>query len=185
LAQTSKTFGEIAERYAAALFDIVRDAGTIEDAVSDFSALRDALEASSELAATLANPVIDAETKARILAALSAKGGFSGPVSNFLGVLGKNGRAAELRDILGAFARRVADHKGVVSAIVTSAHPLSADQRQAVRDVISKKIGKSVDIEESVDPGLLGGLVIQVGSTLFDNSLRSKLGGMVAAMKGA
>lgn len=185
MSKLRNSFGELAERYASALFDLVSEAGLLDRAVTEITQLRELTTPGTELAGALSNPVISSDDKAAILNSVAAKSGFAEPVANFLGVLGANRRADALHDTAGAFLAQVARHRGVLQATITSATPLSAERVTALTQSIAAKVGGDVDVDLQVKPEILGGLIIQVGSRMFDDSLRTKLSGMEAAMKGA
>jgi len=133
----------------------------------------------------MANPVVSAEEKAGVLKAVAAKANWSKPVSNLVGVLADNRRAHALGEVAGAFLAQVARHRGITQATITSAQPLSKDRIAQLSKSIAAKVGRDVTVDVRVKPEILGGLIIQVGSRMFDDSLRTKLSGMEAAMKGA
>jgi F-type H+-transporting ATPase subunit delta len=142
------------------------------------------LEASPDLARLVKSPVIAAAAQARALAALLTRAGISGLTSNFLQLIVRNRRLFALADILKAFQSLLARERGEVGADVTSAHPLSGDQLQVLSDSLKASIGKNVQIRTRVDPNLLGGLIVKVGSKMIDSSLRTKLNNLKVAMKG-
>ena len=125
-------------------------------------------------------------TQARSAAnAVLTEQGFGKTVSDFVGVVANNRRLAVLRAIVGAFGTLVAQKRGVVTANVASAHPISDVQREQLRARLIEAGFGNVNIQESVDPTLLGGLVVRVGARLYDTSLKSRLQRLQYAMKGA
>jgi F-type H+-transporting ATPase subunit delta len=174
----------MAGRYAVALFELAKDERQLEVVERDVAAFQAMLEASADLRRLVKSPVIAAEAQARALAALLAKAGISGLTSNFLQLIVRNRRLFALGDMLKGFQSLLARERGEVSADVASAHPLSADQLKVLSDSLRAAIGKNVQIRTRVDPNLLGGLIVKVGSKMIDSSLRTKLNNLKVAMKG-
>ena len=175
----------VTARYAEALFDLARDAGSLDAVEKDLRALQASIDASGDFRGFLKSPVYDADAKSRAIAAIADKAGTSGLTKNFLGVVARNRRLFVLDGVLKAFFARLASHRGEVSAEATSAAPLSDDQVTRLRGEIEGFVGKAVNLETRVDPSLLGGLVIKVGSTMIDSSLRTKLNRLKSKLKEA
>jgi F-type H+-transporting ATPase subunit delta len=143
------------------------------------------IDTSPELQSFLRNPVLDiAQDRTAMLAVMTAQG-FSETLQHFVGVIVNNRRLSDLRSILTAFALLVADRRGIVAAEVASAHPLTDLQRVQLRARLTEAGYGRVDIQERVDASLLGGLVVRVGSRLYDASLQSRLSRLHYSMKGA
>lgn len=176
---------EAAERYASALFDLARDANAIDRAAKDAATLRGMLKSSVDLRRLAESPAYSAEEKQAALQKVAERAGLDPLVRRFLGVIAANRRAAELGGALDAFARLVAEHRGVTTAEVTSATPLTDAQTKAIAASLKTAVGREVEIKADVKPEILGGLVVKVGSKMFDSSLKTKLDGLKAAMKGA
>lgn len=177
--------GALADRYAAAIYAQADETRSIDATVADMEALGRLIDQSPEFRRLLSSPLIDV-TQARTAAtAVLADQGFSTLVQNLVGVVANNRRLGALRSIVGAFAALVASKRGVVVAHVTSAHPLSDVQREQLRARMIEAGYGTVNIEDSVDPSLLGGLVVRVGARLYDTSLKSRLQRLQYAMKGA
>ncbi len=174
-----------AGRYAEALFDLALESGALERAEADLQALAAAIGASADLRAMLKSPVYDADAKARAVAAIADKAGASPLTKNFLGVVAKNRRLFALEGVIAAFLRRLAAHRGEVSAEAVSAAPLNTDQSKRLRGEIERVVGKAVNLTVKVDPELLGGMVVKVGSTMIDSSLKTKLNRLKSVMKEA
>jgi len=172
-------------RYAEALFDLAREDGALDAVAADFAKLRAAISASSELASFLKSPAYAADEKARAIGAIAERAGVSALTRNFLGLAARNRRLPALDQIMDAFSRRLADHRGEVTAVATSAAPLTADQARRLRGEIEGIVGKAVNLVVDVDPELLGGLVVRVGSRMFDSSLKTKLIRLKSVMKEA
>lgn len=175
----------IAQRYADALFDLARESGAIEPVERDVAALRKAIGASADFRKMLTSPVYDRDAQARAVSAIADKAGFSPLARNFLGLVAKNRRLFALESITAAFAARMAAHRGEVTAEAISAAPLNDDQTRRLRGEIELHLGKAVNLNTRVDPDLLGGLVVKVGSKMIDSSLRTKLSRLKSVMKEA
>ena len=174
----------LAGRYASALFGLARDERQIDAVGRSLDALASALAESAEFAALVASPLVSRDDAAKAFAALGPELGLDPITTNFLGVLARNGRKRELRPIIRAFKRIAADHRGEISAEITSAHPLKDDQVEALKAQLGKRAGRDVTIEAQVDPDILGGIVIKLGSEMIDASIRTKLNRLASAMKG-
>jgi F-type H+-transporting ATPase subunit delta len=174
----------LAGRYASALFGLARDERQIDAVGRSLDALASALVDSREFAELIASPVVGRNDAAKAFAALAPELGLDPLTSNFLGVLARNGRKSELRKIIRAFKRIAADHRGEISAEVTSAHPLKDDQLDTLKAQLKKRAGRDVTIDAHVDPDILGGIVIKLGSEMIDASIRTKLNRLAQAMKG-
>jgi F-type H+-transporting ATPase subunit delta len=142
------------------------------------------LAGSADLRRLVLSPVISAENQAKALAAVLEKAGISGLTANFVKLIAKNRRLFAAGDMMKAFRALVARERGEVSADVASAHPLTREQMQLLSDTLRTSIGKNVRIDTRVDPNLLGGLVVKVGSRMIDSSLRTKLNNLKVVMKG-
>jgi F-type H+-transporting ATPase subunit delta len=174
----------LAGRYASALFGLARDERQIDAVGRSLDALASALADSPEFGALVASPLVGRDDAAKAFAALGPELGLDPITSNFLGVLARNGRKRELGKIIRAFKRIATDHRGEISAEVTSAHPLKDDQVEALKAQLGKRAGRDVTIDALVDPAILGGIVIKLGSEMIDASIRTKLNRLASAMKG-
>lgn len=173
------------ERYAQALFDLATEQNQLAAVEADLKSLKAALADSRELRVLLASPSFSSEDKGKGLVAIAAKAKFSLTTAKFLGLLAANGRASALASIIASFERLAADARGVVAAQVTTALPLSAAQSKGLAAALRQALGKDPEIETRVDPSILGGIKVKVGSRLFDASLRSKLDSLKFALKRA
>jgi F-type H+-transporting ATPase subunit delta len=171
-------------RYASALFELASEKKAVKAVESDLAALHTAILASTDLAALIRNPRIGRSEAAKAANAVASLLGLSSLTKNFLGVLAANRRLAALPEIVRAFAAIAAAARGEVTAEVTSAHPLSAAQIEALGAKLTAREGKDVTITATVDPELLGGLVVKIGSTQIDSSIRTRLNSLAQAMKG-
>ena len=174
----------LAGRYASALFDLASEAGTVTAVESDLETLAGALRESPELRALIRNPEVSREALGRVLAGLGKSLNLAELTSNFLGVLAQNRRVSELPAAIRAFQSIAAAQRGEVTAEVASAHPLSDEQLATLGHKLRAREGRTVKLKPRVDPGLLGGLVVTIGSQRIDSSIRSRLNSLAQAMKG-
>jgi F-type H+-transporting ATPase subunit delta len=173
------------QRYAQSLFELTIENGSLQKVEADLKSLKAAIADSKDLRTLLGSPTFSAEDKAKGLRAIAAKGKFSATTQKFLGLLAANGRASALPDVIAAFAKLSADARGAVSAEVTTAQPLTAAQASGLAAALRQALGKDPEIETKVDPALLGGIKVKVGSRLYDASLKSKLDQLKFALKRA
>jgi F-type H+-transporting ATPase subunit delta len=176
---------DVGARYAQALFDLALDNKAVDAVEQDLKALKAALAESAELRLALASPIHGADDKGKVLTAIGQQIGFEAITLNFIGVLAHNRRAAALSAVIAAYQRLSAAHRGVVAAEVTTAIKLTAAQAKGVQAALAQALGMEPDITTHVDPAILGGLKVKVGSRLFDASLRSKLDSLKFALKRA
>lgn len=174
----------MAGRYAAALFDLAKDQKQLDQVAGDVESFGRMLEDSEELRRLVRSPVISADDQARALGALLDRAQVGGLTANFFRLIARNRRLFAAADMIKSFRALLARERGEVNADVTSAHPLSADQMQQLSDNLKAQVGKNVRIATRVDPNLLGGLIVRVGSKMIDSSLRTKLDNLKVAMKG-
>ena len=176
---------EVSERYARALFDLAQDAGEIDAVRADLKSLKAMLASSPELRRAVTSPAYSAEDKGRALVALAVKSKFDMLTAKFLGLLTQNQRAAALSGVITAYEALWAAHTGVVGAQVVSAQPLSATQLKNIKSALRTALGQDPELEARIDPSILGGLKVKVGSKLFDASLKTKLDTLKFALKRA
>jgi F-type H+-transporting ATPase subunit delta len=174
----------VAGRYAAALFGLAKDNSKIAEVEADLVTFQKMLDESRDLTALVRSPVISANDQARALGAVLDRAGVTGLAANFLRLIAKNRRLFVVADVIKAFRAQAAKARGEVSAEVTSAVALNDAQTSALRDTLKASVGKNVTLNARVDPSLLGGLVVKVGSRMIDSSLRTKLNNLKVAMKG-
>jgi F-type H+-transporting ATPase subunit delta len=183
LAAQNSVLTQIARPYASALFDLAESENqlaSVETSLSDVSRL---IGESADFSRFLRSPVITGDDKAVALNAVLAKANTNPLVSNFLKLVAKNGRLFALDAIIAGFRDLAAKARGEVTADVTSAAPLSAEQAKALGETLKARIGKTVTLNQFVDPSLIGGLQVKVGSQMIDSSLKTKLTAMKIAMK--
>jgi F-type H+-transporting ATPase subunit delta len=174
----------LAGRYASALFDLARDQRQIDAVSRSLEALNQALVDSREFAELIASPLVSRDEAGKAFAALAPQLGLDPITANFLGVLARNGRKNELRAIVRAFRRLAADHRGEITAEVVTARPLNDDQVGQLKQQLRARAGRDVNLDAQVDPSILGGIVVKLGSQRIDASIRTKLNRLAAAMKG-
>ena len=174
----------LAGRYASALFDLASEAGTVTAVEGDLETLAGALRESAELRALIKNPEVSRATLGRVLAGLGKAMKLSDLTRNFLGVLAQNRRAGDLPATIRAFQSIAAAQRGEVNAEVASAHPLSDEQVTTLEKKLRAREGRTIKLKTRVDPELLGGLVVTIGSQRIDGSIRTRLNSLAQAMKG-
>ncbi len=174
----------LAGRYASALFDLARDEKQIDAVGRSLEALNQALADSREFDELVISPLVSREDAGKAFAAVAGQLALDPITTNFVGVLARNGRKSELRDVIRAFRKLAANHRGETTAEVVSAHPLGDDQIEKLKSQLRGRAGRDVAIEARVDPNILGGLVVKLGSQMIDASLRTKLNRLAQAMKG-
>lgn len=185
MATDDPIMASVAGRYASALFDLAKDENKIEEVEKDLGTFQALIAESDDLVRVVRSPVIASEDQSRALDAVLAKAGVSGLTANFFKLIAKNRRLFAADDMARAFKALAARHRGEVSAEVASAHALSDEQTAELKSVLKASVGKDVTLSTKVDPSLLGGLVVKIGSRMIDSSLKTKLANMKAAMAGA
>jgi F-type H+-transporting ATPase subunit delta len=175
----------LANRYAAALFALAEERGALDAVAGDLDSIQKTMDESADLRNLLRSPVLSRAEQGRALAAILDKMNVSPIVKNLVGLMAKNRRLFVLSKTITAYRERLAKHRGEVSAEVVSAIPLKPEHLQAVRDSLKTVVGRDVALDAKVDPSLIGGLIVRVGSRMIDNSLRTKLQNLELALKGA
>lgn len=176
--------GGLAGRYANALFELAQDSRALDAVSADLSSLRKALETSPDLARLVRSPVFSAADQARALKAVLAKMGAGALTTKFVLLLASKRRLFALTGIIRGYESLVAKSRGETQAEVASARPLSGAEVKELTAALKSSLGKEPRLHTKVDPTLLGGLVVKVGSRMIDSSIRTKLDGLAAAMKG-
>ena len=174
----------LAGRYATALFELARDEKQLEAVGASLSTVRDALRDSDAFRALTTSPLISRDQAVKATGKTAEAMRLDPITSNFLGVLAQNRRLAQLPQVIRAFNQLAAAHRGETTAEVVSAHPLSDDQVSALKKNLRTRIGRDVAVDLNVDPAILGGLVVKIGSQMIDGSIRTKLNTLAQAMKG-
>jgi F-type H+-transporting ATPase subunit delta len=174
----------LAGRYATALFDLASERRQLEAVGTSLAALATALRDSQDLRTLATSPLIGREDALKAVKAVSASLGLDPITANFLGVMAQNGRLTKLQDVIRSFNLLAAEQRGETTAEVVSAHPLSDDQVRALKGNLKARVGRDVTVDLTVDPAILGGLVVKIGSQQIDGSIRTKLNNLALAMKG-
>lgn len=172
----------LAQRYAAAVLDMAGESGLADKLEKDFSDLRAMIDASADLRTLAGSPLMSRNAQKRGILALAQAAGFQALTAGFLGVLADNRRLSALPQILDAFADELRRRRGVVEAKVESAFPLAPAQVKALQEALGRAMGAGVALDLSVNKDLLGGMVVTVGSRMYDDSVRRKLDRLQRAM---
>ena len=175
----------VSGRYATALFELARDEKSVDAVKADLDKFSALLNESADLARLVRSPVFTADDQRKALGAVLAKAGISGITANLLNVLTANRRLFAVSDVIRAFNALVAKFKGEATADVTVAEPLSDKNLDALKAALKSVTGKDVALNVKVDPSIIGGLVVKLGSRMVDSSLRTKLNSIKHAMKEA
>lgn len=173
----------LAGRYASALFDLASEAGTVTAVESDLDKLEAGIAESGELKLLTTSPKVGREAAEMALAAVGGAMGLGALTQKFLGTLAQNRRLSQLPGIIRAFRAIAAAQRGEVSAEVTSAHALTDSQLDQLKTKLTAREGRTVKLTTKVDPELLGGLVVTIGSKRIDGSIRTRLNSLAQAMK--
>ena len=174
----------LAGRYATALFGLARDEKQIDAVGNSLATLEQALAESADLRTLVTSPMVGRADAARAIAAVAPTLGLDPITTRFLGVLADNGRLGELKAIIAIVRRLAGEHRGESVASVATAHPLDDSQVAALKARLKARLGRDVIIDSSVDPSLLGGMVVRLGSQMIDASIKTKLNTLAQAMKG-
>ena len=183
LAEQNSVLTQIARPYAAALYELSQSEGSVDAVESSLADVSKLAGESDDFRRFLRSPVISADEKSTALRAILKQVKLNTTVANFLGVVARNGRLFALPAIIRAYKALVAQGRGEATADVTSATALSATQRASLAAALKQKLGKTVTLTEHVDPSLIGGLQVKVGSQMIDSSLKTKLSAIKVAMK--
>ena len=171
-------------RYALALFELANEQKKLEAVGRDLAAVAQALAESDEFKALTTSPLVGRDEAVRAVEATAKAMQLDTITGNFLGVLAKNRRLAQLPAVIRAFTLLSARHRGEITAEVTSAHTLDDDQVDAIRQNLRTRMGRDINVDLRVDPAILGGLVVKIESQMIDGSIRTKLNNLAHAMKG-
>ena len=171
-------------RYASALFDLASENGAVSAVEGDLDRIGQAVRESDEFAGLIRNPQVSRDAAAGAINAVAGVLELSPLTRNFLGVLAANRRLAAPPQIIRAFAAIAAAQRGEATAEVSSAHALGEDQVEQLRQKLEAREGRKIKVKTSIDPDLLGGLVVTIGSKRIDSSIRTRLNSLAQAMKG-
>jgi F-type H+-transporting ATPase subunit delta len=175
----------MAGRYATALFDLAKEANAIDAVQADLARFDALVDDSADLLRLVRSPAFSTDEQLKALTAVLDRAGIGGLAGNFLKLVTSNRRLFAVRDMIRAFGELVAQHKGEATAQVTVAEQLKDEHVQALRSALKAVSGKNVTLDIKVDPAIIGGLVVKLGSRMVDSSLRTKLNAIKHAMKEA
>lgn len=174
----------IAGRYAKALYELANEQGQRDQVAADLGRIKAMLADSADLARLIKSPAFSREEQGRALRAVLERAGMGDLTRRFVGLAARNRRVFALPAMIDAYAALVARAKGEVTATVVSAQPLTDAQLAQIRDLLAAKAKRQVSLSARVDPSLIGGLVVRMGSRMIDSSLKTKLQSLELAMKG-
>ncbi len=172
-----------ADRYATALFALAQDAGIVDVVESELASLKAILLAHPVLADVLGSPVVSVADKAAVITQITKKAGLGALTHSFVGAAAQGKRAGELSHMVDRFVALCAAQRGTMHAQATTAQAMSAKQKKDLEGALKKALGQDVDVTTQVDPALLGGMIVKIGSRMFDSSIKSKLAGLKLALK--
>jgi len=175
----------VAGRYASALFELAGETSNVADVEKDLVTFQGLLDESPDLVRLVRSPVITADDQSRAIGSILDKAGIGGLAANFIKLVAKNRRLFVVQDIIKAYRALAAKSRGEVSAEVTSAVALSDEQVATLKEMLKATIGKDVTLQSRVDPGILGGLIVKLGSRMIDSSLKTKLQNIKVALSEA
>ena len=181
---SSEATGAIAERYSAALFELAEQRAALDAVAADLKTVKALIAESDDLRRLMRSPVLGRSEQQKAIIAVAAKAGLSELTKNFLGLVARNRRLFVIDGMIEAYLGRLAVKRGEVTAQVASAVPLSDSQVGALGTALKTVVGRTVTLDLTVDPALLGGLVVKVGSRMVDASLKTKLQHLQLVMKG-
>ncbi len=173
----------VTARYASALFDLALSEKKIPAVEKDLKTFDDLLNGSEDLKRLVVSPVFSADDQYKAIDALLTKAKMTGLVGNFIRVVAKNRRLFAMQGMLSAYRKLVADHKGEMTAEVTVASALNATQTKELKAALKSVVGKEVAINATIDPSILGGMIVKVGSRQIDTSLKTRLSSLKLALK--
>jgi len=186
VAGEDQTISGMAGRYATALFELALENKAVDAVKKDLDQFNALIADSADLNRLVRSPVFDADEQLKALSAVLAKAGIGGLAANFLRVITTNRRLFAVRDMIRGYRALVARHKGEVTAHVTVAEKLSDTHLDTLKSTLKTVTsGKDIDLNVKIDPTVIGGLIVKVGSRMVDSSLRTKLNSIKLAMKEA
>ena len=184
MAGDNTSLSDLAGRYASALLDLADDRKALDEVAADLKALRALIDESADLRRLLTSPIYSRAQQSKAIAAILEKAGIGELTKRFVLVVADNHRLFALPAMIEGYLAELARRRGEITAEVTSARSLSDGQQAALLDALRATVGSKVQLDLKVDPALIGGLVVKVGSRMIDSSLRSKLQRLQLAMKG-
>ncbi|NOZ42351.1 MAG: F0F1 ATP synthase subunit delta [Alphaproteobacteria bacterium] len=173
----------LAGRYAVALFDLAKETATLDNTAQDVATLAALLAESEDLVGMMLNPVFSIKTKSRAMAAVVKYAQIGDMVANFVSVVSRNGRLDQLENIIAEFRRIFAHYNGEVTASVVTARKLTKPHLAVLKKKLESMVGCDVTVATDIDPALLGGVVVKIGSHMIDSSLATRLANLEESMK--
>lgn len=183
MASTGTGVSELATRYSTALYELADEGKILDQVATDLSGLRTLLAESDDLRRLVGSPVVSRADQGRAMAAVLERAGVSDLTRKFVGLLAANRRLFALGAFIDAFLAELGRRRGETRARVTAARPLSDAQVRSIEDALKRSTGVAVSVDVSVDPALLGGIIVRHGSRMIDGSVRAKLNKLQIAMK--
>lgn len=183
MADSSQSVSGVAERYASSLFTLALEDGAVVEVTTALDQFQGMIDGSSDLQRLIKSPVFSASEQLAAVTAILEKAGISGIAANFVKVAASNRRLFAVPGMIRAFREIAARHRGEVSADVTTARALTSAQEIELKAALKGVTGKDVTINVDVDPSLLGGLIVKLGSRQIDTSLRTKLSTLKLSLK--
>jgi F-type H+-transporting ATPase subunit delta len=183
LASDTTGVSGLAERYAAALFDLADERRGLDEVATDVRQLRAMLQRSGDFQRLIRSPILSRDQQAAAMKAIVERAGLSPLVRDFLAVVARNRRLFAVPAMIEAFLAKLAARRGEVNAEITAAQPLTEGQLAALNEQLRRSIGSRVTVDVRIDPALIGGMIVKVGSRMVDGSVRSKLRRLQLAMK--
>lgn len=183
MAGGSSIIAGVAGRYANALFEIARDKNQLDEVANDLNGFQQLLDESDELKNLVTSPVFSAAEQVKAISAILSKAEFNTTTQNFFQVVAKNRRLSAIQGVIRGYKQLLSEHRGEVTAEATSAAPLSDEQQNTLKSTLKDIAGRDIELITKVDPSILGGLIVKIGSRQIDDSLRTKLNSMKTRMK--
>ena len=174
----------LAERYAAALFDLADERRVLDEAAANLRQLKALMTESAELSRLIRSPILSREEQGKAIVALAERAGFAPLVRDFLAVVARNRRLFAVPAMIEAYLEKLAERRGEITAEIVAAQPLSTAQLEQLQQQLRRSVGRLVTLDLKVDAGLVGGMIVRLGSRMVDASVRSKLQRLQVAMKG-
>ena len=183
MADSSQSVSGVAERYASSLFALALEEGAVPEVATALDNFQAMIDGSTDLQRLIKSPVFSADEQLKAVDAILAKAGIAGLAANFIKVTASNRRLFAVPGMIKAFREIHARHRGEIPAEVTTAHALTAAQETELKAALKGVTGKDVTINVAVDPTILGGLIVKLGSRQIDTSLRTKLSTLKLSLK--
>ena len=184
MAAESTGISGLAERYAGALFELADERHALDEVAGDLRELRAMLAASPDLGRLVRSPVLSRAEQGKAMAALAENAKLSKLTADFIAIVSRNRRLFAVPAMIGAYLQKLADRRGEVTAEITAAQPLSEAQQGALIEQLRRAVGSRVAIDMRVDPSLLGGMIVKIGSRMVDGSLKGQLQRLQLSMRG-